>query len=91
MEESTSSNQSPGGIRVPLEVGGSIWSAEVEELANERIRLIVDREALHRMREHQEGSIHFQPDNSAMQQAPGKISSDGFLESDRVRLNFELK
>ncbi len=77
-------------IRVPLEVDGTVWSAEVEKMTNDRLSLIVDREALHRMHEHQEGAIRFQPDNSAMLSVPGRITSDGFMESNRVRLNFKL-
>ena len=88
--ESAGSGPETASIRVPLELDGCIWSAEVEEVQERHVHLIVDRDAVQQMDEKLEAAIHYQPCNSAMQRTAGMVTSGGFLSSNRVRLNFEL-
>jgi len=77
-------------LRVPLELSGSLWSAEIEGVEERRLHLIVDRDAVGQLGENEEAAIHYQPLNSPMQRTAGRVTSGDHLPRNRVRLNFEL-
>ena len=77
-------------VRVPLEVGGALWSAIVERIAEQSIQLIVDRQAAESLEDSAEGVIHFQPDNDIMQRAHGRVTASDAIAEHRVRLSFQL-
>lgn len=82
---------SDGPFRVPLELGGALWSAEVEEIEPGSLQLIVDRQAIEEPDARIEGTIQYQPENCPMRRVTGTVTAGGFLPSNRIRLNFELR
>ncbi len=63
------------GMRLPIEFDGSVWSAEIREVADDHVELMVDREAVGRLDAQGRATIRFQPENGRMQAAIGRISS----------------
>ncbi len=90
--ESSADMSAPSNpIRVPLELGGAVWSAEVEAFQAKLLKLVVDREALAEVSTKLPASIRYQPDNHAMITTDGWVTSGEDLTRDKVRLNFELR
>lgn len=87
----TSTDLPKRGLRVPIELDGALWSAEVEHVDRKQLRLIVDRQAVAEPLEAFEAAIQYQPENGAMHRTSGKVTSGGFLPENRVRLNFDLR
>lgn len=78
-------------LRVPIELAGVLWCAEVEQIDRDQISLIVDRQAVRFPDDRIEAVIHYQPENSAMRHTSGTATPTGFLPHNRVRLNFDLR
>ena len=78
-------------IRVPLELGGAIWAAEVEEVGDRGVKLLVDRDAVVRRSASLDATIRYQPDNCGMQRVDGTIKPTNMVPGGRVRVEFSLK
>lgn len=75
--------------RVPLEVAGMLWSAEVETVADDCLELIVDQHAARYLELSAEATIQFQPDNDCRHRATGRVTRRELAEDDKVRVSFE--
>ena len=78
-------------IRVPLELDGAIWSAEVERFDERAIDLIVDSQALGDISSSGPAAIRFLPENGRMMRASGQLTHGCPLAQDRVRVSFTLE
>jgi phage/plasmid primase-like uncharacterized protein len=77
-------------IRVPLEVAGSIWCAEVEQVDGQLLRLVVDQRAVRPFSDAIEGIISFQSEHGQRHRASGRLTQRTAVADDKVQLNFEL-
>ena len=83
-------------VRVPLEVGGTVWCAQVERVAEAGIRLLVAREALSGLIDRAQSdagldaSIRYQPDNCSMQRISGTLRPTESASGDRVEVEFQV-
>ena len=77
-------------FRVPLQLDGSIWSAEVMDVSDDNLRLAVDREAVGDLHAEGEACIRFQPENGFAQEAVGRIAFRRLLGANRVELEFAM-
>jgi hypothetical protein len=76
--------------RVPLEVAGMLWSAEVAHVEAEFLQLVVDQQAIPASDDAVDAIIHFQPDNGPRHHTSGRLTHCMMMTGDKVRLNFEL-